>query len=145
MDFLGQKINEIDIQLRSKEIRIDVVINNAATKYDNIKNVFRVNVEIPFEIMKLFPKSKVINIISDIVLQNNPNIPEYKASKHALDGLSKSIRAQGRKISNVYPGLTKTKFNIRKGGMNPKEVAEAVYFVANQDRNIDLFLYYDKN
>ena len=41
--------------------------------------------------------------------------------------------------------LTNTDFNKRKGGMNPKEVAKAIYFIANCPYNVDLFITNEKD
>ncbi len=138
-NFLYTDVCEFISRVNIKKICFDLIINNAAIKYD-LENTFKLNVDTPFIFMEQFPKSKFINIISDIVNINHPNLPEYKASKHALDGLSKSFRAKGMRVSCVYPGLTNTTFNKRKGGMNPKEVAKAIYFVAISKHDIDLYI-----
>lgn len=146
--------------------RIDVLINNAGDKVrgrletisvNEYEKVMDINVKGPFMLMKkvipIMKKQgggKIINIASTVGYRECKYLSPYSASKHALVGLSHSVRDElidnedNILVSVISPGATNTKFNLPKEGMmDPKEVADAIYFVANRGDNAicDLFIY----
>ena len=121
---------------------LDVLVNNAAVKSD-YNQTMNVNVKVPYLLMKKVMKDcKIINVASESAIRGQSGLAEYSASKHALVGLSKSLREEGRDINIIYPSRVDTNFNINKGGLNPKDVADAIYFIATRPSNvsIDLFI-----
>ncbi len=155
-----------DINKLFKNIKsLDILVNNAGIatrgkmeeiKLEDFKNVMDVNVIGPYlmmknaiPIMKEQKSGKIINIISTVGTRECPYVSPYAASKHALTGLSHSVRDELLEynilVSNIYPGATDTGFNLKgkEGLMNVQEVADAIYFVADRGDNAicDLYIY----
>ena len=142
---------------------VDVLVNNAginvnaalADVRETIPNEFDVNFWMAVDFtqwvvphMKKRGGGKIINIASTVGVRGCPYHSIYSASKHALVGFSHSIREElkddGIDVSVIYPGATQTKMNEGKTGlMDPRQVADAIYFAATRDKGVccDLYVY----
>lgn len=156
-----------EIRYLFKEIdRLDVLVNNAGTKTsgkiediteEEYSRVMDINVKGPFNFMKFAIPimknqgyGKIINIASTVGTRECAFLSPYSASKHAVVGLSHSVRdeliRQGTNISvsTIYPGATNTPFNdFNPEQMDVKDVVDAIYFTATRSDNsfVDLFIY----
>jgi len=165
--FYNCDMNNVEdiIKVYQKISKIDLLVNNAGTnargKVDEVsledyENIMNVNVRGPFLMMKYAIPimrenggGKIINIASTVGTRECPYVSLYAASKHALVGLSHSVReevlADKIYVSTIYPGATDTAFQLpgKTGLMNLKEVIDAVYFTATRkkDTMVDLFIY----
>ncbi len=136
---------------------VDVLINNIGiASLDSIfemtlerfNDVMNVNAGSQFVFTKhLAPsmekagKGRIVNINSIAGLQPYGNAPTYAASKYAMTGFAKSLRhllhQKNIQVINIYPGGIDTDFHSfrRPEFMNPRDVAEAVFFAANSPWN----------
>jgi short-subunit dehydrogenase len=115
----------------------------------NVKAVFKI-MQWAIPAMERRGGGKIINIASTVGVKSCQFLSPYACSKHALVGLSHSVRDElidlksNVEVSVIYPGATDTPFNNPKEGqMDPIEIAEAIYFVATRRENcmIDIFIY----
>jgi len=145
---------------------IGCLVNNAGTKTsgklediteEEFDKVMDVNVKGAFNMMKyIIPimkeqgYGKIINIASTVGTRECAFLSPYSASKHALVGMSHSVRDELIKqdtnisVSTIYPGATNTPFNEpNPEQMDVKEVVDAIYFTATRGDNaiIDMFIY----
>ena len=142
---------------------LDVLVNNAGVKASGkiedirpceFQRVMDVNLMGPYYMMQraipiLNKGGKIINIASTIGTRSGAFLSPYSASKHALVGLSHSVRdeliAQEKEIyvSTVYPGATDTPFNDGRSGMlEVREIVDGIEYVMNRDKAcVDLFVY----
>lgn len=107
--------------------KIDIWVNNAgiwlphmfAEDFDmeKVRGMFEVNVfglmngsRVALRYMKKKGEGMIMNIISDSALAERPMSSMYCASKWAVNGFTKSIRAENNEVSilGVYPGGIKT-------------------------------------
>lgn len=99
----------------------------------------------------------IINIGSVAGKEAYPNGNVYCATKHAVEGLTKSMRLDlfkhGVKVSQIAPGAVETEFSevrfhgdkntadkVYKGytPLTAKDIAESVYFVASQPAHVNI-------
>jgi short-subunit dehydrogenase len=145
------------------QTKIDVLINNAGIAI--VKPIAKISlpewqealflsVTAPFLlIQKLLPKmtegSTIVNILSIAAKQGFPNWSSYCAGKFALEGFSQSLREElrprGIRVVNIYPRATKTELWGKVPGrwpkekmLEPKEVAEAVYYALNRPDHLQV-------
>jgi NAD(P)-dependent dehydrogenase (short-subunit alcohol dehydrogenase family) len=149
--------------------RLDVAINNAGTEgrpgpltevsvetygvmFDT--NVLGVLLSLKHElrVMQAQGSGSIVNISSTMGERGAANLSLYTASKHAVEGLTKSAALEGAgygvRVNAVAPGPTETAMLDRltgsaekkavffaavplKRGASPAEIAEAVVFVAS--------------
>ncbi len=142
---------------------IDVVVNNAGlgvfkpaeqiadADWDQVMDV---NVKGSFLLTKAaLPHLKargqghIVAIASDVSKRTFPNGSLYCASKYAQDAffsaLRKEVRAQGIKVSVIYPGLVDTYFHSGAPGqphradyLRPDDIAAAVSYVLHAPAHV---------
>ena len=120
------------------EKRIDVLINNAGigifgtteeVSIDDMKRVFNTNVfgtlaliQKVLPIMRQQNAGKIINISSIAGVMAMPFQSNYSASKHALEGLTASLRIEllstNIEATNICPGDFKTNFTTSRPFIN---------------------------
>ena len=116
------------------EKRIDILINNAGVgifgtteeiSIEEVKQVFDTNVfgtwtliQSVLPIMRRQNSGKIINVSSIAGLIGMPFQSNYSASKHALEGLTASLRLEllssNIEVTNICPGDFKTNFTINR-------------------------------
>jgi len=126
VDFL-KDINWID-KVLSFCPSIDILINSAGlfpiknfkeSTCKDYSDCFKVNVEIPFILMKKYiPKminnnhGKVVNILSSSAYSGSKDTPLYCATKHALLGMTRSLFLEYRdtciSVTSISPGSMQT-------------------------------------
>jgi NAD(P)-dependent dehydrogenase (short-subunit alcohol dehydrogenase family) len=149
--------------------RLDVAINNAGTEgkpgplteqtYDGYAGMFDTNVLGTFlslkhelRVMQSQGSGSIINLSSTMGERGATNLGLYTASKHAVEGLTKSASLEaaafGVRVNAVAPGPTETAMLDRltgtperqaaffatvplKRGAKPEEIADAVVFLAS--------------
>jgi NAD(P)-dependent dehydrogenase (short-subunit alcohol dehydrogenase family) len=149
--------------------RLDVAINNAGTEgkpgplteqtYDGYAGMFDTNVLGTFlslkhelRVMQSQGSGSIINLSSTMGERGAANLGLYTASKHAVEGLTKSASLEaaafGVRVNAVAPGPTETAMLDRltgtperkaafyatvplKRGAKPEEIADAVVFLAS--------------
>jgi NAD(P)-dependent dehydrogenase (short-subunit alcohol dehydrogenase family) len=150
--------------------RLDVAVNNAGTEgksgplteqtSDNYAGVFDANVfgtlpSLKHEMRVMQPQGSgsIINISSTMGERGAANLSLYTASKHAVEGLTKSAALEGApfgvRVNAVAPGPTETAMLDRlttgaadkkaafvaavplKRGAKPEEIADAITFLAS--------------
>ncbi|TGE14466.1 SDR family oxidoreductase [Hymenobacter elongatus] len=137
--------------------RIDILVCNAGVGSFNLlehfpadewDRMFDVNVKGTFlfckAVLPYFKAQKsghIVGITSDVARRTFEHGTVYGASKFAQDAmlgsLRKEVRAQGIKVSTIYPGLVDTYFNEAKPGsletekthLKPADIAQAVRYV----------------
>ncbi|MDF1545187.1 MAG: SDR family NAD(P)-dependent oxidoreductase [bacterium] len=115
----------------------------------NVKAVFLSFKEL-LPVMQRQGSGQIINISSGAGRTGMPGLAAYSASKAALNALSEAVggevRNEGIKVSVLSPGSTDTNFRFNMSGdskpssaakqkLTVDEVAEAVVFLARQNRN----------
>jgi NAD(P)-dependent dehydrogenase (short-subunit alcohol dehydrogenase family) len=149
--------------------RLDVAINNAGTEgqpgplteqtSDNYAAMFDTNVRGTFlslkhelRVMQPQGSGSIINVSSTMGERGAANLALYAASKHAVEGLTKSAALEaapfGVRVNAVAPGPTETAMLDRltgtadrkaafyaavplKRGAKPEEIADAIGFLAS--------------
>ena len=149
--------------------RLDVAVNNAGTEgkpgplteqtSDSYAGMFDTNVlgtllSLKHELRVMQPQGSgsIINISSTMGARGAANLALYTASKHAVEGLTKSAALEaaplGIRVNAVAPGPTETAMLDRltgtpdkkaafyaaiplKRGAKPEEIADAVVFLAS--------------
>jgi NAD(P)-dependent dehydrogenase (short-subunit alcohol dehydrogenase family) len=149
--------------------RLDVAINNAGTEgqpgplteqtSDNYAAMFDTNVlgtflSLKHELRVMQPQGSgsIINVSSTMGERGAANLALYAASKHAVEGLTKSAALEaapfGVRVNAVAPGPTETAMLDRltgtpdrkaafyaavplKRGAKPEEIADAIVFLAS--------------
>jgi NAD(P)-dependent dehydrogenase (short-subunit alcohol dehydrogenase family) len=149
--------------------RVDVAVNNAGTEGtpgpvtgqtpESYAEMFDTNVlgtllSLKHELRVMQPQGagSIVNISSTMGERGAANLSLYTASKHAVEGLTKSAALEaaafGLRVNAVAPGPTETAMLDRltgtpekkaafyaavplKRGARPEEIAEAVVFVAS--------------
>jgi NAD(P)-dependent dehydrogenase (short-subunit alcohol dehydrogenase family) len=150
--------------------RLDVAVNNAGTEgtpgpvtsttLDSYAAMFDTNVlgtllSLKHELRVMQPQGagSIVNISSTMGERGAANLSLYVASKHAVEGLTKSAALEaaafGVRVNAVAPGPTDTAMLDRltgspdkkaafyaavplKRGAKPQEIAEAITFVASE-------------
>ena len=129
---------------------IDIWINNAGMwmtglvedlDMNEVRKMFELNVigtingsRVALRYMKEKNSGTILNVISTAALAERPTLSTYCASKWAVNGFTKSIRAENKNISilGIFPGGMKTEIfgNARPKNfddfMEPEYVAEKV-------------------
>jgi NAD(P)-dependent dehydrogenase (short-subunit alcohol dehydrogenase family) len=149
--------------------RLDVAVNNAGTEgkpdplteqtSDNYAGMFDTNVlgtllslKQELRVMQAQGSGSIINISSTMGERGAANLALYAASKHAVEGLTKSAALEaapfGVHVNAVAPGPTETAMLDRltgtpdrkaafyaavplKRGAKPEEIADAILFLAS--------------
>jgi NAD(P)-dependent dehydrogenase (short-subunit alcohol dehydrogenase family) len=149
--------------------RLDVAVNNAGTEgkpgpvteqtVDSYAAMFDTNVlgtllgmKHELRVMQAQGSGSIVNISSTMGERGAPNLALYTASKHAVEGLTKSVALEaaafGVRVNAVAPGPTDTAMLDRltgsperkaafyaavplKRGGTPAEIADAIVFVAS--------------
>jgi NAD(P)-dependent dehydrogenase (short-subunit alcohol dehydrogenase family) len=149
--------------------RLDVAVNNAGTEgqpgplteqtLDNYAGMFDTNVlgtflSLKHELRVMQPQGSgsIINVSSTMGERGAANLALYTASKHAVEGLTKSASLEAApfavRVNAVAPGPTETAMLDRltgtpdrkaafyaavplKRGAKPEEIADAIVFLAS--------------
>jgi NAD(P)-dependent dehydrogenase (short-subunit alcohol dehydrogenase family) len=149
--------------------RLDVAVNNAGTEgkpgplaeqtSESYAGMFDTNVlgtllslKHELRVMQLQGSGSIINISSTMGERGAANLALYTASKHAVEGLTKSAALEaapsGVRVNAVAPGPTETAMLDRltgtpdkkaafyaaiplKRGAKPQEIADAIVFLAS--------------
>jgi NAD(P)-dependent dehydrogenase (short-subunit alcohol dehydrogenase family) len=149
--------------------RLDVAVNNAGTEgkpgplteqtSDSYAGMFDTNVlgtllSLKHELRVMQPQGSgnIINISSTMGARGAANLALYTASKHAVEGLTKSAALEaapfGVRVNAIAPGPTETAMLDRltgtpdkraafyasvplKRGAKPEEIADAILFLAS--------------
>ena len=137
-------------QIREKQIKIDIIINNAGfgysglfldTSMQNYHEMINVNISSLMHLTHLFLKDMVednsggiINISSLASFQPIPYFSIYAATKAFVTSFTLSLyeeyRNSGVRILGVCPGYTKTNFN-KRAQMSSQSVAG--YLMSSQE------------
>jgi NAD(P)-dependent dehydrogenase (short-subunit alcohol dehydrogenase family) len=150
--------------------RLDVAVNNAGTEgkpgpvteqtADSYAAMFDTNVlgtllSLKHELRAMQPQGSgsIVNVSSTMGERGAANLSLYTASKHAVEGLTKSAAleaaASGVRVNAVAPGPTETGMLERltgtpdkkatfyaavplKRGARPEEIADAIVFLASE-------------
>jgi NAD(P)-dependent dehydrogenase (short-subunit alcohol dehydrogenase family) len=152
--------------------RLDVAVNNAATEgatgpivgqtVANYRSTFETNVLgvllcMKHELQAMVEQGggSVVNLSSVAGQVGSPGLSVYAASKHAVEGLTKSaaleVASQGVRVNAVAPGPVETEMLDRVTGRDadtkarflaripakrsgrPDEIAQTILFLASQD------------
>jgi len=100
---------------------------------------------------------QIINVSSTAGKEAYPNGNMYCATKHAVEGFTKAIRADlapfGIKVGTVSPGMADTEFSLTRfhgdverarkvyEGMDPlqaEDIAQAIAFMINQPKHVNI-------
>ncbi len=155
IDAAIKKFGRIDIFINNAGVGIGKpIVETTEREFDTIFDTNLKAVYFSFlYLLPLFEKQQggqIINISSGAGRFGQPNIAAYSASKAALNALSEAVAGEVRhrniKISVLSPASTDTAFmaNMSKKSKSPSiakmkltvdEVAEAVVFLAKQNRN----------
>ena len=147
--------------------RVDILINNAGTSkalptdelsLDDWKRVLDTNVTGAFlcarealRIMKPQKGGRIISIGSIAVLAPKQHSATYTTTKHALEGLTRTLaldgRAHGIAASIITLGTTRTSLNAHRPAetarleyqMDPADVARVVLLMASLPPEVNLF------
>jgi len=163
-------IRDLVDQTMARFGRIDAAVNNAGTEGkpgpvteqtpESYAAMFETNVlgtllSLKHELRVMQPQGSgsIVNISSTMGERGAANLALYTASKHAVEGLTKSAALEaaafGVRVNAVAPGPTETAMLDRltgssdkkaafyaavplKRGARPEEIAEAVTFVASE-------------
>jgi len=152
---------------------IDVLINNAGSDIGGRKRFDQGNVQdwintintnangvirVTYKVVQGMVERNIgdiINIGSTSGLDPVPMTAAYSASKHAVNGLSESLRKEyentGIRVMHVLPGMVRTQFAANRFGseqqgeafyddfgkwLHPEDVASSVLFVLQQPRHV---------
>lgn len=159
----SEQVNEAVAKIVRDFGRIDNVVNNAGlgafkpaeqlseTEWDTIMDV---NVKGSFLLtkaalphMKAAKGGHVLAIASDVSKRTFPNGSLYCASKYAQDAffsaLRKEVRADGIKVSIIYPGLVDTYFHDGEPGqphraqyLHAEDIAAAASYILNAPAHV---------
>ena len=155
VDSAYRKFGVIDIFINNAGVGVRKgIVLTTEKEYDL---TFNTNVRaIYYSFRELIPRMKkqgggqIINISSMVSKQGVPNLAVYCASKAAVSILSEAVAGEVRndniKVSVLMPGSTGTGFMSHlskdmkpsrkdKPRLTAEEVAEAVLFIAKQDKN----------
>lgn len=136
--------------------RIDVLVNNAGYGYlttveegedAEIRAMFEANVfglfamtRAVLPVMRAQRSGHVINITSVAGHVGNPSSGYYAATKHAVDGLSKSLAAEGAplgiKVTAVAPGPFRTDWAGRSMIQTPNRIEDYSSTAGTRMRNV---------
>ena len=119
---------------------LNMLVHNAGIGYfgcpedqsdESILEVLKVNLYTPLRLSHtLMPfikkvKGKIILVSSVAVYLPTPDYTVYTASKAALDGFARSLRAEGNvRVQVIHPGATKTAMAV-KSGLPPEKIKDA--------------------
>lgn len=158
LDFLRNSIE----QIVGKFNGIDVLINNAGIainspfekiQEDDFDKIMNINVKVPFFLSQLaIPHLKksnyatIINISSIVAYAGYPLQSAYVASKHALQGFTKSLASEYYKDNirvhaicpgGVYTDMVKvSRPDLSKEGMiMPEDIANIIHFLLTNRNN----------
>ncbi len=156
-----KSIDECIKKIKDTNKKIDILINNAGIVVEEEVNESDINIKYLRETLEVnligtikfteevIPfmniKGQIINISSvagSLQGKYNLNYPSYRISKAALNMVTKilSERLKGKVIvSSIHPGWVKTDMGGEEADMEPGEVAEDIFKLANSNRETGQF------
>ncbi len=124
---------------------LNILVHNAGIGYfgrpedqldESIIEILKVNLYTPLRLSHaLMPlikkvKGKIILVSSVAVYLPTPDYAVYTASKAALDGFARSLRAEGKvRVQVIHPGATKTAMAV-KSGLPPEKINDSKWLSA---------------
>ena len=163
----GDEIQKLIEKVKNTFVNIDILVNCAGvfpvkllsdSTVEDFENCFGVNVKAAFVLCKEFSQGmisrkwgRIINIASSGAYNGRSKTVVYRASKHALLGLSRSLHSELKEYNVrtfcVSPGPIKTSMghDIVKNEnpderfdsfMNPNEIAEFIAYLISFDNEM---------
>ena len=163
----GDEIQKLIEKVKNTFVNIDILVNCAGvfpvkllsdSTVEDFENCFSVNVKAAFILCKEFSQGmiskkwgRIINIASSGAYNGRSKTVVYRASKHALLGLSRSLHSELKEYNVrtfcVSPGPIKTSMghDIVKNEnpderfdsfMNPNEIAEFIVYLVSFDNEM---------
>lgn len=166
-------VDRVISDLPSSWKQVDVLVNNAGHDVGgrqpfqdgdcerwldiietNVNGLIRITYALLPDMLKR-NRGHIVNIGSTSGIEPVPTTAVYSASKHAVNGLSESLRKElestGVRVSQVLPGMVRTGFAEARFGdqnkadkfyddfgkwLNPEDVANAVLYVISQPQHV---------
>jgi NADP-dependent 3-hydroxy acid dehydrogenase YdfG len=166
-------VDRVASDLPSSWKQVDVLVNNAGHDVGgrrpfqdgdceqwldiietNVNGLIRITYALLPDMLKR-NRGHIVNIGSTSGIEPVPTTAVYSASKHAVNGLSESLRKElestGVRVSQVLPGMVRTGFAGARFGdkdkadkfyddfgkwLNPEDVANAVLYVISQPQHV---------
>ncbi|MEJ2176837.1 MAG: SDR family NAD(P)-dependent oxidoreductase [Gammaproteobacteria bacterium] len=166
-------VDRVASDLPSSWKQVDVLVNNAGHDVGgrrpfqdgdcvqwldiietNVNGLIRITYALLPDMLKR-NRGHIVNIGSTSGIEPVPTTAVYSASKHAVNGLSESLRKElestGVRVSQVLPGMVRTGFAEARFGdqdtadkfyddfgkwLNPDDVANAILYIISQPQHV---------
>ncbi|GAA0310294.1 NAD(P)-dependent dehydrogenase (short-subunit alcohol dehydrogenase family) [Gracilibacillus halotolerans] len=163
-----EAIKQVAEQLKQENVKLDVIVNNAAILNEREKTIEELDIEKsaraldinvlgPLRVVKHFlpliekrDTASIVNISSDSGSLTNAYAGDYPygISKAALNMFSEKLQAylkeDGVQILSIHPGWMRTDMGGEAAALNPAESAEKILDLTLQkNRNQSKFTYMD--
>lgn len=163
-----EELNALASSVSRRMRRLDVLVHSAgeysstdlhSQDAESLNRLFEINVRAPYLLIQaLLPllkraRGQIVVLNSSVIRSSGEGVAAYKATKHALVGLTDSLRQElnlhGIRVSSLYPGRTATpqmrRIYAQKGEpyapgllMQPREVAQLVVSLTELPARIEV-------